>query len=88
MRKGLARSGLLERIGSDRFFASVDEAVLAMQGRGPIPTETTTPKGKGELQSVPMPELQAELGSSPDGLTQAEAQKGLTQYGPNEIEEK
>ena len=26
--------------------------------------------------------------SSPDGLTQAEAQKRLTQYGPNEIEEK
>ena len=28
------------------------------------------------------------MGSSPDGLTQAEAQKRLTQYGPNEIEEK
>jgi len=27
------------------------------------------------------------LGSSPDGLSQAEAQKRLTQYGPNEIEE-
>ena len=35
-----------------------------------------------------MLELQAKLGSSPDGLTQAEAQKRLTQYGPNEIEEK
>ena len=35
-----------------------------------------------------MPDLQAKLGSSPDGLTQAEAQKRLTQYGPNEIEEK
>jgi H+-transporting ATPase len=35
-----------------------------------------------------MPELQAKLGSSPDGLTGAEAQKRLTQYGPNEIEEK
>ena len=28
------------------------------------------------------------MGSSPDGLTQAEAQKRLTQYGPNEIAEK
>ena len=28
------------------------------------------------------------LGSSPEGLTQAEAQKRLTQYGPNEIAEK
>jgi H+-transporting ATPase len=32
--------------------------------------------------------LQAKLGSSPDGLSQAEAEKRLTQYGPNEIEEK
>ncbi|MGA9652714.1 MAG: cation-transporting P-type ATPase [Polyangia bacterium] len=29
-----------------------------------------------------MPELQARLGSSPDGLSQAEAEKRLTQYGP------
>ena len=35
-----------------------------------------------------MPELEKKLGSSPEGLTQAEAQKRLTQYGPNEIEEK
>ena len=35
-----------------------------------------------------MPEVEEKLGSSPDGLTQAEAQKRLTQYGPNEIEEK
>ncbi len=35
-----------------------------------------------------MPELQAKLESSPDGLSQAEARKRLTQYGPNEIEEK
>jgi H+-transporting ATPase len=35
-----------------------------------------------------MPELQTRLHSSPDGLSQAEAQKRLTQYGPNEIAEK
>ncbi len=35
-----------------------------------------------------MSEVEKQLGSSPDGLTQAEAQKRLTQYGPNEIEEK
>ena len=35
-----------------------------------------------------MPELEKRLGSSPNGLTQAEAAKRLTQYGPNEIEEK
>jgi H+-transporting ATPase len=43
---------------------------------------------KDDLKSLPMPEMQAKLGSSPDGLSQAEAQKRLTQYGPNEIEEK
>ena len=43
---------------------------------------------KDDLKSLPMPELQAKLGSSPDGLSQAEAEKRLTQYGPNEIEEK
>ncbi len=35
-----------------------------------------------------MLEVQKKLGSSPDGLSQAEAQKRLAQYGPNEIEEK
>ena len=43
---------------------------------------------KEALKSLPMSELQAKLGASPDGLSQAEAQKRLTQYGPNEIEEK
>ena len=46
------------------------------------------PKAKSDLQSMPMPELQAKLESSSDGLTQAEAAKRLAQYGPNEIEEK
>jgi magnesium-transporting ATPase (P-type) len=43
---------------------------------------------KDALQSLPMQELQAKLGSSSDGLSQAEATKRLAQYGPNEIEEK
>jgi H+-transporting ATPase len=40
------------------------------------------------MKTMPMAELQTKLGSSPDGLSQAEAQKRLAQYGPNEIEEK
>src|SRR5580700_1578781 len=40
------------------------------------------------LQTLPLAEVDKELGSSPDGLTEAEAQKRLTQYGPNEIAEK
>ena len=39
------------------------------------------------LKTISMSDLRAKLGSSPDGLTQAEAKKRLTQYGPNEIEE-
>jgi H+-transporting ATPase len=41
-----------------------------------------------DLKSLPLPELERQLGSSAGGLSQAEAQKRLTQYGPNEIEEK
>ncbi len=46
------------------------------------------PEGKDDLKSLPMAEVEKKLGSSPDGLTQAEAQKRLAQFGPNEIEEK
>ena len=44
--------------------------------------------GKDDLQTLPLAEVEKKLGSSPDGLTEAEAQKRLTQYGPNEIAEK
>ena len=47
-----------------------------------------SPMPKDDLKTLPMAEVEKKLGSSPDGLTQAEAQKRLTQYGPNEIEEK
>jgi H+-transporting ATPase len=40
-----------------------------------------------DLKSLPMPELLQRLGSSSEGLSRAEAQKRLGQYGPNEIEE-
>ena len=45
-------------------------------------------ESKDDLKTLPLPEVEKRLGSSPDGLTQAEAEKRLTQYGPNEIEEK
>jgi H+-transporting ATPase len=46
------------------------------------------PEPKDDLKSLPMAEVEKQLGSSPDGLTQAEAEKRLAQYGPNEIAEK
>lgn len=42
---------------------------------------------KDDLKSMPMPELQKKLASSPDGLSQLAAQQRLDQYGPNELEE-
>ena len=46
------------------------------------------PEAKDDLKSLPLPEVEKRLGSSPDGLSQAEALKRLAQYGPNEIAEK
>jgi H+-transporting ATPase len=46
------------------------------------------PGTEDDLKSLPMPEVERRLGSSPDGLTAAEAQRRLAQYGPNEIEER
>jgi H+-transporting ATPase len=46
------------------------------------------PESKDDLKSLAMPDLEKKLGSSPDGLSQDEAKKRLTQYGPNEIPEK
>jgi H+-transporting ATPase len=52
------------------------------------PKAKAKPESQDDLKCLPLPEVEKMLGSSPDGLTQAEAQKRLTQYGPNEIEEK
>jgi H+-transporting ATPase len=60
----------------------------ADQPRAPGSEADSKPVAKDNLQTLPLPEVEKELGSSPAGLTQAEAQKRLTQYGPNEIAEK
>ena len=46
------------------------------------------PDAGDDLKSLPLPEVEKRLASSPDGLTQAEARGRLARYGPNEIEEK
>ena len=51
-------------------------------------TTARKPDAEGDLKSLSLQELQAKLGSSPAGLTQAEAQLRLAQYGYNEISEK
>ncbi len=51
-------------------------------GAGPAPDV------KDDLKSLPVPEVEKRLSSSPDGLSQAEAGKRLVSYGANEIESK
>ena len=48
----------------------------------PTAKDGSKPAPKDDLKSLPMPELEKKLDSSPDGLSQAEAAKRLTQYGP------
>ncbi len=52
------------------------------------PVEAAKSDAQKNLKSIPMPDLEKKLGSSADGLSEAEAKKRLAQYGPNEIAEK
>src|SRR5271169_549253 len=58
------------------------------QAKAPGSKPTSKPDARDDLKTLAMAEVEKKLGSSPEGLTQAEAQKRLKQYGPNEIEEK
>ena len=51
-------------------------------------SKPNAPDPKDELKTLPLTEVEKKLSSSPDGLSDAEAKKRLTQYGPNKIEEK
>jgi H+-transporting ATPase len=46
------------------------------------------PDAQDDLKILPLLEVEKKLGYSPEGLSEAEAQKRLAQYGPNEILEK
>jgi H+-transporting ATPase len=50
--------------------------------------QSTTSLGSEDLMSLTLAEFEARLGWSPDGLSQVEAQRRLTEYGYNEIAEK
>jgi H+-transporting ATPase len=56
--------------------------------KAPESKPTSKAEAKDDLKTLPIAEVEKRLESSPDGLTQAEAEKRLTKYGPNEIEEK
>ena len=76
--------------------AKLDDVANAGAAQAAPPRESPRPAGakpgskpdpNEALKAMSMADLRAKLESSPDGLTQAEAKKRLTQYGPNEIEE-
>jgi len=54
----------------------------------PDATPGAKPHVADALQTLPMQDVEKKLGCSTDGLSQTEAEKRLTQYGPNELEEK
>lgn len=58
------------------------------QPKGDKTNQVIKPGPKDDLKALPMDEVERKLESSPDGLTQAEAEKRLKQYGPNELEGK
>jgi H+-transporting ATPase len=63
--------------------AKTDDKPADAKGKGTKPSDKTD-----GLKTLPMPQLLTKLGSSADGLSQAEAEKRLKQYGPNAIAEK
>jgi H+-transporting ATPase len=68
--------------------AGQPKAPESKPGPKPDAKDVAAPDAKGDLKTLPLAEVEKQLGTSPDGLTEAEAQKRLTQYGPNEIAEK
>jgi H+-transporting ATPase len=65
-----------------------DSEAMPKAGTKVAPKPEPAADAKDDLKTLPMAEVEKKLGWSPDGLTQTEAQKRLTQYGPNDIEEK
>ena len=51
----------------------------------PATENGSSPDAKDGLKTLPLPEVEKKLESSPDGLTEAEAKKRLAQYGHNSI---
>jgi H+-transporting ATPase len=52
------------------------------------PDAKDKPEAKNDLKTLPLAEVAKRLESSPEGLTQTEASKRLTEDGPNELPEK
>ncbi len=64
-------------------------SAVKQTGAGPAAAKAgPEPDAKNDLESLPVPEVEKRLSSSPDGLSQAEAEKRLARYRANEIADK
>ena len=57
----------------------------ADQPKAPESKPGSKPSAKDDLKSLPLPEVGEKMGPSPDGLSQAEAQKRLAQIAGGTI---
>ncbi|MEO9190709.1 MAG: cation-transporting P-type ATPase [Acetobacteraceae bacterium] len=57
--------------------------LAADHAKAPDGKPTSPSNAKDDLKSLPLPEVEKRLGTTPDGLSEAEAKKRLAQYGPN-----
>lgn len=66
----------------------IEKSKRTKSKKGKQPQGQAMPSQAKELQTLPMSELLNRLGSSQNGLSKAEAQNRLAQYGYNELAEK
>ncbi len=59
----------------------------AAHAKSPDAKPVSASDAKDDLKTLPLPEVEKRLGTSLDGLTQAEATQRQAKYGPNEIKE-
>jgi len=53
-----------------------------------VPSQGTGESPAADLRTLPLPDVMIRLGSTPAGLSQAEAQRRIAEYGPNALPEK
>jgi H+-transporting ATPase len=82
------RAGECDASGVGRKSMSTVKETAAAGAGAPGSKPGPAPDAKDDLKSLPVAEVQKRLGSSPEGLGQAEATERLAKYGPNEIAEK
>jgi H+-transporting ATPase len=58
------------------------------QAKAPAGKPASASDAKDDLNSLPIPEIEKRLQTTPEGLIQAEATMRLEKYGPNEIPER